>query len=83
MTDVMASLFIDVHPSKAILTLFRDSIYFIIIPTVSAYSLLQMLLRVVEDGSTGSLCNALYDCHNLGFNIVFHGIYAETNRNMR
>ena len=52
MTDVMASLFIDVHLSKAKLTLFREGNCFLIASTVSTYSLRQMLLRVVADGST-------------------------------
>jgi len=42
MTDVMASFFIDVHPSKAKLTLFHDGNYFLIAYTVSAYSLWQI-----------------------------------------
>jgi hypothetical protein len=61
MTDVMASLFVDVHPSKAKLTLFSIGKYFLIACTVSEYSLRQMLLTVVVDGRTSSLGNALYD----------------------
>jgi len=58
MTDVMASLLVHDHPSKAKLTLFNDGICFLIASTVSAYTLQQMLLRVEADGSTKSLRNA-------------------------
>jgi len=61
MTDVMVNLFVDVHPSKAKLTLFRNGNCFLIASIVSEYSLRQMLLRVVADGSTRSSRNALYD----------------------
>ena len=37
-----------------------------------------MLLRVVADGRTRSLGNALHDCHSLRFDIAFLGICAET-----
>jgi len=83
MTDVMANLFVDVHPSKAKLTLFRIGNCFLIASTVSAYCLRQMLLRVVADGSTRSSRNALYDRHSSRFDIMFHGICAETNPNLR
>jgi hypothetical protein len=58
MTDVIANLIVDVHPTKAKLTLFRTGNCFIIASTVSAYSLRQMLLTVVADGSNRSSCNA-------------------------
>jgi len=83
MTHVMANLFVDVHPSKAKLTLFRNGNCFLIESTVSAYSLRQMLLRVVADGSTRSSRNAVYDCRSSRFDIAFHGICAETHPNMR
>jgi len=79
----MASLFGDIHPSKAKLTLFRDGNCFLIASAVSAYSLQQMMLRVVADGSTGSSHNALYDRRSSSFDIVFHGIWAKTNPIMR
>jgi len=79
----MANLFVDVHPSKAKLTLFRNGNCVLIASTVSAYSLRQMLLRVVADGSTRSSRNALYDRCSSRFDIAFHGICAETNPNMR
>jgi len=79
----MANLFIDVHLSKDKLTLFRDGNCFLIASTVSAYSLWQMLLRVVADGSTRSLRNASYDHHSSRFDIACHGIWADTNPNMR
>jgi len=74
MTDVMHSLFVDVHPSKAKLTLFRDGNCFLIASTVSAYSLREMLQRVAADGSTRSSRNAVYNCRSSRFDIVFHGI---------
>jgi len=79
----MASLIVDVHPSKAKLTLFRNGNCFLIASMVSAYSLRQMLMRVVVDGSTRSSRNALYDRRCSRFDIAFHGIYAETIPNMR
>jgi len=82
MTNVMASLFGDVYPSKANLTIFRDGSYFLIAPTLSAYSLQQILLMAIADGSTRSSCNALYDCGSSRYDIAFHGIWAETNPNM-
>jgi len=79
----MANLFVDVHLSKAKLNLFRDGNCFLIVSTVSAYSPPQMLLRVVADGSTRSSRNALYDRRSSRFDIAFHGIWANTNPNMR
>jgi len=73
MTDVMASLFLDVHPSKAELTSFHDGNCFLIASMVSAYSLRQMLRRVIADGSTRSSRNALYDRGSFRFDLVFHG----------
>jgi len=58
MTEVMSTLFVVVHPSKAKLPLFHDGNCFLIACTVSAYSLWQMLLRVEADGSTKSLRKA-------------------------
>jgi len=73
MTDVIASLFVDVHWSDVKLTLFHDGTCIIIASTISEYSLWQMLLKVVADGSTRSLPEALYDHHSSRFDIVFHG----------
>jgi len=42
-----------------------------------------MLWRVIVDSSTRSSRNALYDRHSSGFDIAFHGMWAETNPNMR
>jgi len=61
MTDVIATLFVDVHLSKANLTLFRSGNCSIIASTSGADSLRQMLLRVVADGRSRSSRNALYD----------------------
>jgi len=83
MADVIASLVVDVHPSKAKLTSFCDNNYFLIASALSAYSLWRMMLRVVVEGNTRSLHNALYDHSSSRFDIVFHGIWAKTNPNMR
>ena len=82
MTDVIANLFVNVYPSKAKLTLFVDGNCFLIASTVSVYSLRQILLTVLADGNTNSLRNALYDRRNSRFDIVLHGICAETKPNM-
>jgi len=74
MTDFMVSLFIDVHPSNAKLTLFCDSNGFFIASKVSDYSLQQILLRVMVDSSTGPLCNAVYDRYSQRVDIAFCGI---------
>jgi len=83
MTDVIANMFIDVHPSKAKLTLFLDGSCFLIASTVSVYSLRQILLRVRADSHTSSLRNAFYDRRTLRLNLAFHGIWADTKPNMR
>jgi len=83
MTEVVASLLVDVQPSKAKLTLFRIGNCFLIASTVSAYSLQQMILRVVADGRTRSSCNALYDRRSSTFDGAFHGLCAETNPYIR
>jgi len=83
MTDVMASLFLEVHPSKAELTLFRNSNCLVNASTVSAYALRQMLLMVIADGRTRSSRNAFYDRRSSIFDIAFQGMSAETNPNMR
>jgi hypothetical protein len=83
MTYVMPGFFVAVHPSKAKLILFCDGNHFLIASMVSAYSLWQMLLRVVVDSSTRSSRNALYDPHSSRFDKPFHEIWAETNRKMR
>jgi len=82
MTDVMANVLVDVHPSKAKLTFFLDRICFLIAFTVSEYSLRQMLLSVLADGSTTSLRNAFDDHCSLRIDIAFLGIWAETNPNI-
>jgi len=83
MTDVSVNLFVDVHLSKAKLTLFLDGSCFLIASTVSVYSLWQTLPRVLADGITTLLRNALYDCRSSRLDIAFHGICAETKPNMR
>ena len=83
MTDVMASLFVDDEQSKAKLTLFRDGNCCLIASMVTTYSLQQMLLSVVVDGSTKWSCNAFYNRRSSRFDIAFHGIWAETDPKMR
>jgi len=74
MTDVIANLCVDVHPSKAKLTLFLRGNCCLIPSTVRVYSLRQKLVRVLADGNTNWLGNAWYDRHNFMFDIAFHGI---------
>jgi len=83
LTDIMANLFGDVHLSKAKPTSFRDGNCFLIASTASGYSLRELLLRVMVDGSTSSLRNASLDHYIFRFDIAFHGIRAETNTNIR
>jgi len=82
MTDVFTSLCVDVYLSEAQLTLFRDGNCFLIASMVRAYSLQQMLLSVVADGSTSSLRNARYDRCSASFDIALNRIWAETNPEM-
>jgi len=83
MTDVMAILIVDVHPSKAKLTLFLDGDCFLIASTVSAYSIPGMMVTGLAVSTTHSLQNALYDCRSSMFDIAYHGIGAKGNHNMR
>jgi len=83
MTDVIANLFIDLHLSNAKLTLFLDGNCFLIASTVSVYSLQQILLRVLPEGNTNLLPNALYERHSSRFDMSFIVIWAKTNANMR
>ena len=83
MTDVMANLFVDVNLSKVKLTLFLEGNCFLIESAVSEHYLWQMLLRVLGDGSTSSLRNALSDHYSLWFGIAFPQISAQTNPNTR
>ena len=83
MSDVIANLFVNVHPSNATLTLFLDSNCFLVASTVSMYSLWQILLRVLGDSNTNSLCNAFYDRCRVRFDILFHGVWAKTKPNIR
>jgi hypothetical protein len=82
MPDVMASVFIDVHPSKAQLTLFRTGNCFLVTYTVSANSRQHMLLRVIADSRTRSSGNAVYNCQSSRFDIALRAVCAETNANM-
>jgi hypothetical protein len=83
MTHGMASLFVDIDLSKAMETLFFDHNCFLIRSTISVYSLRQMQLNMLAEGSTNSLRNALSGCCSSRLDIEFHGLCAETNPNMR
>jgi hypothetical protein len=74
MTDVIANLFVDIHPLIAKLTLFLDGNCFIIASTLREYSLRQSLLKVMADGITSLLRNALYDRRSSRFEIGFQGM---------
>jgi len=74
MTDAISNLFVDVHPSNAKLTLFLEGNCFLIASTLSEYSLWQMLLRVLVDGSTSLPRNALNEHLSSRFDIAFHGM---------
>jgi hypothetical protein len=78
----MAILCIVVFPSKAKLMIFLYCNCFLIVFTVSVYSLLQQLQRVLVDNSTSMLHNALYYCCSVMFHIAFHGVCAKTNPNL-
>jgi len=83
MMDIIVDLFVDVHPSKATLTLFLDGNCFVIVSTVCVYSLLQILRKMLADGNTNWVRNALYDCRSLWFDIAFHELWAKTNHHIR
>ena len=74
MTNVMASLSVDVNSSKANETLFRDGNCFSISSNITAYSLRQMLRWVIADAHTGSTSYGLYDHRSSRFGIAFHPI---------
>jgi len=74
MTNVIANLCVDVLASKAKITLFLDANCFSIASTVSEYYIQYRLLRVLPDGSTNLLRNALYVHHSSSFEIVFQGM---------
>ena len=74
MTDVIANLFVNAHPSKATLTLFLDRNRFLRESTVSEYSLRQMVMMVLADGSTSSPRDELNDCRSSRVDLAFHGI---------
>jgi len=79
----MSSLFDDVHPSNTKVSESSDGNCCPIVSLVGADFLRHMRLRVEPDGSTSSSRNAVYDCRSCRFGITFHGMWAETNPNMR
>jgi len=83
MMDCMANLFVDVHLFKAKLTLFLDHNCVLIASTLSEFSLRQMLLSVLANRSTNFLRHALYRRRSSRFDLVFHGMWAETHPNIR
>jgi hypothetical protein len=58
MANVVARLFVDIHPSKVKLPVVYDGNYFSITSMVSAYCHCQMWLMVVVEGNTRLLPNA-------------------------
>jgi hypothetical protein len=74
MTDVIADLFVDGHPSKAERTLFVDANCILIASTVSEHSFRQIMRRVLADGNINSIRNALYDCQSSRIDIAFYGL---------
>jgi len=82
MNDVIANLFVDVHPSIAIQTLFYDGKFFVIASAVSAYSLWQQFVRVLPDGKTNSLCHVLNKGRSSRFDVTFHALRAKTIPNI-
>jgi len=83
MADFMASVFIDVHPFKAKVSLFRNSNCFLVSSIVSAYTLRQMALRLVADWGTRSSRNAFYTRCSSRYDIMFYGMCAKSNRKLR
>ena len=79
----MTSVFVDVHRSKAKLTLFRDGNSFLIVSTACAWYLQQMFPKLIADGSTRSSRDALCDHRSSRCDVAFHRSWAETNPNMR
>jgi len=82
MIDIMASYLLDVHLSKAKLSLFHGGNCILIASMVAVYSHRQMLLRVVANSRTSVLGNAVSDYRSSRFDIAFQRIRAETNPNM-
>jgi len=74
MTEVMASLFFDVHHSTAKQTLSHDGNYSLIASAFCEHSLRQMFLRVAADTSTKSLRNTLYDSSSSRFDVALQGV---------
>jgi len=83
MTDGIANLFVDVHPSKSNVSLILYGNCFWIASTISVYSLRHMVLRVLADGNTNSFRNALYDHSSSRLDIAFHGLCSKMKLNMR
>jgi hypothetical protein len=83
MTDIMNMLFIDVDLSQAKQTLFCDCNCDLIASKVSAYSLGEILLRLIVDSSTRSPRNVFYNCRSSRCNMAFHGMWAETIPTMK
>jgi hypothetical protein len=83
MTDIMCSVLVAVHPSKAKPNLFGDANYFRIASKVHYDSLWQILLMVGTDCSSWSLCNTLNNHHTSSHALAFLGTCAETDSNSR
>jgi len=79
MTDVMANLFVDVHPFRAELTWLHDCNSIWIESTISEYFLRLILLCVLVAGKADSLRNTVYDLLGSGLRIVFPGNCGKTD----
>jgi hypothetical protein len=83
MTDKIPISLVDVHPSNATLTLFVVGNCFLIASIVREYSLQQILLRVLPDGSIELWHTALNVCCNSRLVIAFHGMSIVTNPSIK
>jgi hypothetical protein len=72
MTDVMGSLYVDVHPSEAKLTLLFNGNSVFIASTDSMYSFWQISVTGLADSTTSFELDALCDHHSLMFDIAFN-----------
>jgi len=71
------------HLSTANLTLFLAGDCHLNASTISVNSLWRIILRVQADSKINYHRTGVYECRRLRFDIVFHGLWAETPPNMR
>jgi hypothetical protein len=70
----MSIVFVDVLPSEAVLNLYLDGNFFLIVSTVSEFSLLQFSLKLLAGGGNNSFHTELYDHCTSRFDIPFDAI---------